>query len=352
MTYLVKKLQHQELGSITSSKPNPSRGRYLMMPKNESFLAHLPYLSKTVLNDYQILTVIPLYKEHFERNYCTFVYNNDKFHGGGAGGQPRDEYRIYLNKALEGGNYYFEKDDILVLKPQTITSLNNDGEQESETVYFAYLAKDCSSMLYQRLNTIISGSPLRGNYAVINEYIEEIELAISNIFNVIQSHKSGHDLRDFNEKTAIDVSSVITSRSNTSERSIADLFGNQTIFRNFVQVGYEGKCAITRQVIRSGNFNNLQAAHIHPRSHKGQYTPNNGILMNRDMHWAFDVGCFTISDGYTICVHPEVESDYLQSFNGQKIFIPENDFFRPSLENLNYHQNNIYGGFLERGRII
>lgn len=352
MTYLIKKLQHQELGSITPSKPTPSRGRYLMMPKNDTFLSNLPHLSQTVLNDYRILTIIPLYKEHFERNYCSFVYNNDKYHGGGGGGKPRDEYRIYLNKSLEGGSYYFERDDILILKPQTITIPNDSGDQESETVYFAYLEKNCSSRLYQQLDTIISEYPIRGGYAVIKEDIEEIELAINNIFNTAESNNSGHNLEEFNENTAVDVSSVITSRSSNSERSIADLFGNQTIFRNFVQVGYQGHCAITGQVIRSGNFHNLQAAHIHPRSHEGLYTPSNGILMNRDMHWAFDVGCFTINDDYTIRVHPEVESDYLKSFNGQDIFIPEQEFFRPLLENLHYHQNNIYGGFLERGRIM
>ena len=351
MTYLVKKLQHQELGSITPEKPNPSSGRYLMMPKNNIFLSNLPHLSQTVLNDYRILTIIPLYKEQFERNYSTFVYNNDKYHGGGGGGQPRDEYRIYLNKALEGGSYYYERDDILILKPQTITTPNDDGVQESETVYFAYLEKNHSSRLYQQLDTIISEYPIRGGYAVVEEDIEEIEHAINNIFNTVEYNNSVRNLEDFNENTAVDVSSVITTRSNNSERSIADLFGNQTIFRNFVHVGYGGRCAITRQVIRSGNFHNLQAAHIHPRSHEGEYTPSNGILMNRDMHWAFDVGCFTINDDYTIRVHPEVESDYLHSFNGQEIYTPEQEFFRPSIENLHYHQQNIYGNFLTRGRL-
>lgn len=351
MTYLIKKLQHQELGSITINNPNPSRGRYLMMPKNNLFLSHLPHLSQTVLNDYRILTIIPLYKNHFERNYCTFVYNNDKHHGGGNGGKPRDEYRIYLNRALEGGNYYFERDDILVLKPRMITLPNEHGVRESEIVYFAYLEKNQTSALYHQLDNALSHSTIRGNYAVLENEIPEIESAIHNIFHPIEENNSIERLEDFNESTARDVTSTILTRTQSSDRSIADLFNNQTIFRNFVQVGYEGNCAITRQVIRSGDFYNLQAAHIHPRSHAGQYTPDNGILMCRDMHWAFDVGCFTINDDYTIRVHPEVESSYLHSFDGREIFIPENNFFRPSHENLHYHQNNIYGGFLDRGRI-
>lgn len=350
MTYLLKRLGHQELGSITPKNPTPSRGRYLLISKSIEFLSRLPHLSQTVLNDYQILTIIPLYKNHFERNYCTFVYNNDKYHGGGNGGSPRDEYRIYLNRALEGDIYYFEKDDILILKPHIITHVVN-GIEESETIYFAYLAKDKTSELYQYLNNQINNYPIRGGYGVLNEEIIEVENRIDDFLNNSLGHCT-YNPEEFNVNTALDVTSRISSLSASSERSIEDLFNSQTIFRNFVQVAYEGRCAITNQVIRSGNFHNLQSAHIHPRSHNGLYTPDNGILMSRDMHWAFDVGCFTIDGRYKIKVHPEVESEFLHSFDGKNIFVPSIDFFRPSLDNLEYHQLHIYGSFLERGRIM
>lgn len=348
MTYLVKKLGHQELGSITPTSPTPSRGRYLMISKNPLFLEHLPHLSQQVLNDFLILTIIPLYKPYFERNYCTFVYNNDKYHGGGNGGQPRDEYRIYLNKALEGGTFYFERDDILILKPHTLTK-EIDGIPTNDTVYFAYLEKNHNSALYNSLHDAINTSEIRGNYAVIDEEILEIEETISEILN---NYETENDQEDFNDETVTQVSENINRLAENSSRSVDALFSNQSIFRDFVQANYNGLCAITRQVIKSGNFNNLQAAHIYPRSHNGLYTPNNGILMNRDMHWAFDVGCFTINDDYTIQVHPEVESDYLQSFNGTEIFVPSIEYFRPTLENLSYHRSHIYGSFLERGRIM
>lgn len=344
MTYLIKKLQHQELGSITDLNPRPARGRYLFMPKNAQFLSYLPHLSETVLNDFQVLTIIPLYNNTFQRNYCTFVYNNDIHHGGGNGGQPRDEYRIYLNQALENNQYLFQRDDILVLKPQDLSSINDNGEEEVERVYFAYLEQDHSSDLYNQLNYEVSSSTIRGNYALMNDEIAIIENSIENI--MFDSNSS-----DFDEETAIEVSNTIANRSLTSETAIGSLFGNQTIFRNFTQVGYENCCAVTGQIIRCGDFDNLQAAHIHPRSHGGLYTPNNGILMNRDMHWAFDTGCFTVNDNYTIRVHPLVESEFLQSYNGQEIFIPAENFFRPNIDNLHYHQDNIYGSFQLRGRI-
>lgn len=349
MTYLVKRLQSQELGSISPDNPRPSRGRYLFMSKDNNFLQYLPHLSQTVLNDFTILTLIPLYKDQFERSYCTFVYNNDKFHPElrSGVGKPRNEMRIYSNKSLEDHRLLFQAGDILVLKPQMIQIENENHEIEEERVYFTYLAQDRESEIYQHLDTSIDESRIRGNYAVLEEPISEIEDAITALLSTNESQTE-----QFNEENALEVTGNINRISNTSETAIEGLFTNQTIFRNFVQAGYNRRCAITGQVIRCGDFHNLQAAHIHPRSHAGQYTPNNGILMNRDMHWAFDTGCFTINDDYTIRVHPQVESDYLQSFNGQSIRLPEDEFFRPALHNLHYHQNHIYGAFLERGRII
>jgi hypothetical protein len=105
MTYLVKRLQHQELGSVNGPNDNPARGRYLYIANNPDFLSHLPFLSQTILNDYRILTLIPLYKNYFERNYCTFVYHNDRFHGVGMEGNQEmytESIRIDSSKIING----------------------------------------------------------------------------------------------------------------------------------------------------------------------------------------------------------------------------------------------------------
>jgi predicted restriction endonuclease len=239
----------------------------------------------------------------------------------------------------------FQRDDIIILKPQTLQSNVND-ETVNETVYFAYLVNDHTSDLYNRLNNEIESSSIRGNYAVINEDIQIIE---DRILEITQANRNHYTETQVNESGLLQVTNEITNR--TSQTNIDSLFSNQVIFRDFISVGYENFCAITRQVINCGAFNNLQAAHIYPRSHGGSFNPNNGILMNRDLHWAFDTGCFTINDNYTIRVHPHVASEMLQNLNGQSIFVPEQDFFKPSIENLQYHQQNIFGSFLDRGRI-
>ena len=350
MTYLVKKLGHQGLGSITPSRPSPQRGRYLFVPKNSTYLQHLPHLSQTVLNDFQILTIVPLYKNSFERNYCTFVYNNDAYHGGGGinNGRGRDEYRIYSNQVLEDNQLLFQTHDILVLKPYSL-EINADEINETEQVYFAYLVQAQNSTLYNYLSSEIENSNIRGNYAVLEEEIEEIDNRIDIILNTVAQQTNSFT----NNNTGADsVTNNINNFANSSDTSINNLFTSQQMFKDFLNVGYQGLCAITREVISCGQFNNLQAAHIRPRSHGGNYNPSNGILLNRELHWAFDIGCFTILENLTIQVHPAVESAFLQKLDGTYIFIPEIEFFRPAIESLNYHREHIYGAFLNRGRIV
>lgn len=51
-------------------------------------------------------------------------------------------------------------------------------------------------------------------------------------------------------------------------------------------------------------------------------------------------------------VHPEVESNYLKKYNRKSLFIPENAFFRPDINNLHYHQTHIYGLFKTSGSLV
>jgi len=116
-------------------------------------------------------------------------------------------------------------------------------------------------------------------------------------------------------------------------------------------VGYETLCAVTGTVIRYESFFNLEAAHIKPKSHGGLFLPNNGIALCRDMHWAFDKGFFTLSMNNTVIVHPNINSEWLRSFDGKSIRVPKDPFFRPSIENIEYHSRNVYGLFLTSGRL-
>src|SRR5690606_34048817 len=94
--------------------------RYIYISKSEEVLSFFPPLSKTVLNDSSLLPIIPLYSHVPEKVYVNFIYHNDKHNGSNAA--TRDEYRIYLNNALEMEQLYFAEDDILVMKKAIIST--------------------------------------------------------------------------------------------------------------------------------------------------------------------------------------------------------------------------------------
>lgn len=146
------------------------------------------------------------------------------------------------------------------------------------------------------------------------------------------------------------VDSTVTNKIKSSNTQISDLF-TPTSFRDFTMVAYNGKCAVTGNVVKYGKFLNLEAAHIKPKSHGGFFLPSNGIALSRDIHWAFDKGFFTLNDNYTLLVHPDIESDFLKSYEAGSIFIPEDDFLKPSLDSIQYHRENVYGLFLTSGRL-
>ena len=113
---------------------------------------------------------------------------------------------------------------------------------------------------------------------------------------------------------------------------------------------YGYKCAVTGRVIRykEGNIDlfNLEAAHIKPRAHEGTFLPCNGIALSRDMHFAFDKGFFTISDDYTIVVSEKIKDSWLyKEYNGHKIFIPVEPFFRPQPKFLQHHREKVFNTF-------
>lgn len=338
MKYYLKKLGHQELGSVSSVTGVPSRGRYIYISKDPNVLSVFPPLSRAVLNDISLLPIIPLYNNEVIKSYCSYVYHNDKYHGSLAK-SPRNEYRLYLNTMLENNKLLYEKDDIVIFKTANIYE-NIEGVFERQTIHYVDLIKE-GDIEYQHLNDIVNQSNIRGSHAIYNGRLDFFEEKIESITNV-------EDTVTVTEKR-VD-SSVTQQLEKTDEDKVAQLF-NASNFRDFIMVGYEELCAVSRTVIRSNRFLNLEAAHIKPNSHGGLFLPNNGLALSRDLHWAFDKGFFTINDDYTIRVHDKVTSSYLKSYHGEKIHVPNDQFFRPDKENLIYHQDEIFGLFLTSGRL-
>ena len=86
-------------------------------------------------------------------------------------------------------------------------------------------------------------------------------------------------------------------------------------------------------------------AHIRPDVFDGPFRPDNGILLSRDIHWAFDYGAFSINDDFTIEVHQNAQGSLLQQFNGKKINLPEQEELKPSLDYIKFHREKVFGSF-------
>jgi len=326
MLYYLKKCGSQELGSVIDGKPQ--RGRYLFMSNNEAVLEIFPPLSPVVLNDSALLPIIPLYSG--KKVYCNFVYHNDKLTDNKPGG--RNERRIYLNRELEDNELLFKVGDIVVMRKDNIKY----NEEETEIIYFLDLLQDLNSKVYRELNDIIENSDIKGGYGIKDGEIPEFEEKVKQIST------------SYNRNIAID--DTVTRRIEETPNSIANLF-NSTSFRDFVITGYESLCAVTGTVIRYNSYMNLEAAHIRPKSHGGTFMPNNGLALSRDMHWAFDKGFFTLDKEFKVVVHSKTTSKWLLSFNGKPIRLPKDSFFKPAIDNIEYHSKEIFGLFLTSGRI-
>ena len=322
--FYLKKLGHNELGSVVDGR-GPQRGRFLLISKKAVSQGFFPTLSTVQTNDNAILPVINMNLN--KKVYCNFVYHNDKITKKQANG--RDEYRFYLNNDIENNELYFEKGDIVIFMART-----NMEENEYQKIYFVKRIPKESEQ-YDLVDEILLKNNVGGGHALFEGDIFNLEEEVIN-----------YDL----STVKTEISNEVVEQINSSEKSIESLF-TTSVFRDFVMTGYCSKCAITGNSIEYNELLNLEAAHIHPRAHGEINLPSNGIAMSRDMHWAFDKGFFTINDDYTVKVHEDIKSEYLNQYNGKKIFLPENDFFRPSKEFLKYHRDNIYGMFKYTGSI-
>ena len=319
MKYLLKRCQHQEFGSMDASM-KPQRGQYLLMAMKDEVLSFFPPLSQPQQNDYRLIPIYPLYIN--SKVYCRFVYHNDKFHGSQAA-HPRNEYRLYLNREVQGGQLKYFEGGITVFRMVD----ENDFE---EGLFVDYVSQQ-DGALYEKYNTLLHANELdgSGNYAVCVGEIKEFEDRVANTGDQPKDVKFSDDDLKFVESNPADEAALF----------------NAVSFRDFVMVGYEKKCAVTRTAIEYGPLLNLETAHIHPQAHGGNFHPCNGMMLCRDFHWAFDHGFFALSDDLEIIVSSKVRSDMLQPYHGKKIFIPKNPFFRPNLGNVRWHRQHVFEHF-------
>lgn len=119
-------------------------------------------------------------------------------------------------------------------------------------------------------------------------------------------------------------------------------------FRRVVVSVYEYRCAFCGlQVINSLSQNILDGAHIKPFAEFYDDRIDNGISLCKNHHWAFDHGWFTINDDYTVLVSNDLREESLNAkpikeFQGNYILVPVQEQYRPRLEALHWHRENVF----------
>lgn len=122
---------------------------------------------------------------------------------------------------------------------------------------------------------------------------------------------------------------------------------NQLFFRKTILASYNHSCCITGIEIPEL----LVASHIVPWSKdpNNRLNPGNGLCLNCLHDSAFDKGIMTITPDYTVRISKQVlreiqknnpQDKFLLPFEGKKIREPQK--FRPVVEFLEYHNQNIF----------
>lgn len=323
MIYL-KRLGYQELGS-PDSEGRVQRGRYILISKQHSGV--FPNLSTTIKNDTFLLPI--RVSRSSKLILCSYVYHNDKYHFSSAS-NPRDEYRLYLNNTIS---------DELDFAPGNIAVFKKIEGDNNNAISIDVIKKDSKD--YRHYDEAIIKSNLRGGHGISNIALgkRQFEDSVSANNQIIIPY-------EVQKQTSKFLGSLTAQEIQLG----AQLF-KRAGFRDWILTLYNNKCAITGEVIKAGEFINLEAAHIKPEAHNGTHLPSNGIALSRDLHWAFDKGLFTLSNDYRVIVHEGVKNSFLNSFNSKRISTPEIKIYQPHVSYVEYHRNEIYGLFETSGSI-
>ncbi len=93
----------------------------------------------------------------------------------------------------------------------------------------------------------------------------------------------------------------------------------------------------------------LEAAHIKPYSEGGSHTPNNGLLLRRDIHSLFDAGYVTVTPDFRFEVSRRIREEYengrhYYALHGSKIELPNDQGQRPDQSALRWHNEFTFKG--------
>lgn len=131
-------------------------------------------------------------------------------------------------------------------------------------------------------------------------------------------------------------------------------------FREAVIGAYEFRCAVSGfgvgAIARGRSTRLIDAAHIRPVGHSGPDVVSNGLALTPTLHRLFDEGLFSLrwlGDRLEVVTSPHLEPTMIESPDGKfrlplstglPLVLPGEPSFRPSRDQVRYHQRLIFKG--------
>ena len=126
-----------------------------------------------------------------------------------------------------------------------------------------------------------------------------------------------------------------------------EIFIRCGVFKKVVPQIYDNACSISGMRIIAGyNIQMIDACHIVPFAVSHDDTISNGISLSPNLHRAFDRGLLAIDDDYRVIISSgfteAISPNSLRAFEGKRIQLPENEGYRPLIENIRWHRKEIF----------
>ena len=178
--------------------------------------------------------------------------------------------------------------------------------------------------------------------ALLSTYFPETQQVY---FNNKRSGKGYyHDLQEYvlNEPEA----QYKTVRVETEE----DVFVRGGLFKKLIPKVYNNTCCITGMRLESMfGHNFIDACHITPFSVTHDDKVSNGLALCPNLHRAFDRGLITVDSNYFVVTSKHISEDIIHAYSlnqlkGKKLILPTIQQYRPALENLEWHRDQIFKG--------
>lgn len=124
------------------------------------------------------------------------------------------------------------------------------------------------------------------------------------------------------------------------------------VFRTAVMGAYDSRCAISGLGLRHSAGTGspryeVEAAHTIPVACGGRDRIQNGLALNRTIHWAFDRGMLWVDQNLRVSVDEEAEKDqrnrWLKQFDRRLLSVPVDSRHRPNPDALRWHAANVAG---------